>query len=165
MSSRRTIEERFWAKVYRAGPHLDKMDTPCWMWTAGRNRRGYGTFQRERPLRAHRVSWEIENGGIPDGKWVLHHCDNPSCVRPGHLFLGTHKDNMHNRSEKGRQARGERVGRAILSDAAVREIRRRYAAGGVLQQSLGDEFGVSQSMISRICRRDAWTHLPEAGNK
>lgn len=94
-----TIEDRFWSKV--------RKDDGCWEWTASVNRRGYGWLHfggkvERKALKAHRVSWEIHNGPIPDGLWVLHKCDNPRCVRPDHLFLGDRTDNMRDCAAKGR---------------------------------------------------------------
>lgn len=88
--------DRFWAKVDRSGD--------CWVWTAYRNRNGYGQFWFNRSLHlAHRVSWILTNGSIPDGLCVLHQCDNPPCVNPAHLWVGTQVENIADRDAKGRQ--------------------------------------------------------------
>lgn len=95
-------EDRFWAKVDKSGD--------CWVWTASvfRERLGYGKFQtgsnrgESRVAYAHRVSWELHFGPIPNGLFVCHHCDNPPCVRPDHLFLGTAADNVRDMDRKGR---------------------------------------------------------------
>lgn len=89
-----TLEQRFWAQI-------EKTDS-CWNWTGARNPR-YGMIKRDgRRVGAHRVSWELANGAIPQGLWVLHRCDNPRCVRPDHLFLGNRLDNMRDMGAKGR---------------------------------------------------------------
>lgn len=103
--STRPLAERFWEKVEQ-GPG-------CWEWMAGRDSAtGYGRIRIGRAgskhQLAHRVSWELANGPIPDGLWVLHHCDNPPCVNPAHLYLGTTIDNNRDRDARGRTARGER---------------------------------------------------------
>lgn len=92
---------RFWSHVDVSGE--------CWVWLGCRNHRGYGLFGVNGKCRsAHRVAYEIAHGIIPDGLFVLHRCDNPACVRPDHLWLGTHADNMNDRNVKGRTAKGER---------------------------------------------------------
>lgn len=97
--------ERFWAKVNKDGPipaHVPELG-PCWVWTAALHRRGYGWFRfNGTPTLAHRVSWELTNGPIPDGLQVLHKCDNKPCERPDHFFLGTDADNMADKTAKGR---------------------------------------------------------------
>lgn len=106
--------DRFWAKVYTDGPTLAHVAHlgQCWIWTAGRDKDGYGKIRdiNNRDLRAHRVSWEIHNGPIPDGLCVLHHCDNPACVRPDHLKLGSHADNVADKVARHRSPFGARNG-------------------------------------------------------
>jgi len=92
-----SISNRFWKKVDKSDGQGPKGQ--CWQWIASKDTCGYGLLK---PTSAHRVSWEIHNGPIPDSLSVLHRCDNPPCVRPEHLFLGTQKDNMQDRLAKGR---------------------------------------------------------------
>lgn len=110
---RKTIEERFWAKVDKDGPvpeHMPHLGA-CWVWTASKLNSGYGQFGIGGKLRyAHRLSWEMERGEIPDNLCVLHSCDNPPCVRPEHLFLGTRRENSSDCQRKGRLARGDTHG-------------------------------------------------------
>ena len=95
-SMRKTVEERFWKNV-RKGPG-------CWEWSANKNDAGYGRFWICRKgVRAHRFSLELHKGKIPEGMFVCHHCDNPGCVKPDHLFVGTQSDNMHDMQSKGRK--------------------------------------------------------------
>ena len=147
-----TIEERFtrigWT-VTTAG---------CWEWNGGRNDRGYGKISRGRvsaggPMIATRVAWEIHNGPIPDGQYVCHRCDNPPCVNPEHLFLGTRAVNNADMASKKRTANGERRPQAKLTDDQVDEIRSRYASEGISQKALGREYGVDQSTVSLIVNR------------
>jgi hypothetical protein len=148
-----SVEERFWAKVRVGAPD------ECWEWTGMRgpapNNYGF-MFKSSNPrrwYRAHRLSYELHRGPIPEGMHVCHNCDNPPCCNPAHLFLGTHADNMRDRREKGRtgaeKRRGVANGRAKLSDAQVAEIRRRHKAGES-QSALGREFRVRQGHISRL---------------
>lgn len=142
--------------------------TKCWQWTANKHWSGYGrilTGSRidgsRRYVGAHRVAWELFRGAIPEGLCVCHHCDNPSCVNPDHLFLGTLADNCKDRSQKGRNAvaLGERNGNAKLSRDQVQEIRRRYSDRGVTQKQLGREFGVSRVQIGKIVNGKLWKHI------
>jgi hypothetical protein len=162
---RATLADRFWAKVQKTDG--------CWLWTGALMSKGYGSInmgKRGVTALAPRVSWLLHYGVMPTA-WVLHHCDNPPCVRIDHLFLGDVQANADDMNAKGRgvlpkrqpthaeRARGERNGFAKLTPEQVAEIRRRYAAGGVSQQSLADEFGFGQSTISHIVLRETWAHV------
>jgi len=153
---RLTASERFWEKV-RRGPG-------CWEWQGYRDEKGYGTFHVDtarHAVKAHRFAWELAHGPLSQekvdhrGTCVLHRCDNPSCVRPDHLFLGTQTDNNRDRHAKGRsvmpknKARGERAGKAKLSNADAVAIRRLHSEG-VSQVELGRRFGVDSSNICRL---------------
>lgn len=155
MAGRRveTFEERFWSKVRKTDG--------CWLWTAYKTRTGYGKIRRgEKLVSAHRVSWELHNGPIPEGLCVLHECDNPACVNPAHLFLGTQVDNVADMVSKGRQRapEGASVGTAKLAPAQVLEIRSRQGQGQS-QRALAREFGVSKSQIGNILSGSFWRHL------
>ena len=138
---------RFWAKVAK---------TPtCWIWLAGKGGGKhvptYGRIRIDtRQYFAHRLSWQITFGMIPDGLCVLHHCDNPICVRPDHLFLGTLADNNHDMIVKGRQARGETHPYAKLTTNEVETIRQ--LVGGIPQREIAKAFHVSQQLVSCITR-------------
>jgi hypothetical protein len=111
----------------------------------------------------HRRAWTEANGPIPDGMFVLHHCDNRACSNVEHLFLGTQTDNMRDMLAKGRGSRvgprGEAHGHAKLTEAQVREIRDRYAAKGVTHDRLAKDYGVSSELIGLIVRRKIWKHV------
>lgn len=142
-----TAEERFWLRV-------NKTET-CWLWTGALDKDGYGVSLDKR---AHRHSWIIGFGPIPDGMSVLHSCDAPPCVRPGHLFLGTTRDNVDDKIAKGRQAIGERIASAKTTENDVREMRRLRSEGMKLVP-LSQQFGLSVATISHIVRRDTWRHV------
>jgi len=112
--SQGTVEERFWAKVDKAGPVVRTGLGPCWRWTSttAKHRRNYGLFklQNGRQVKAHRMAYELTSGPIPGGLMVCHHCDNPPCVNPAHLFLGTCKDNLDDMYAKDRGPTGDRNG-------------------------------------------------------
>ena len=157
----RETRDRFWKKVC-----LDLGPKSCWEWTASKLRDGYGSFKLDgRRQSAHRVAWQLVNGPIPRGEGahgtcVLHHCDNPACVRPGHLFLGTNADNVRDREEKGRgaAATGEANNAVKLTKEQVYAIR----ADTRSQRKIAADHGVSPAQVYRIKRRKNWAHLPEA---
>jgi hypothetical protein len=146
--------DHFWAKVRRGGPD------DCWEWAGARNPLGYGNFWGgSGHARAHRFAFELENGPIPAGLCVLHRCDNTSCVNPGHLFLGTMKDNTADMVAKGRArggVSGERNGKARLTVEAVIEIRSRRA---VSARALAERFGVHRHTIHAIRRGQFWKEV------
>lgn len=154
----RLLEERFWEKVDRRGPD------DCWLWTACTTDSGYGQISEgagtRKLLRAHRVSYEIENGPITDGLQVLHECDNPPCCNPNHLFLGDHQANMADMVEKQRaqHQRREQHSRVKLTDAKVAEIRRDYVRGSSThgQPALARKYNMSQTQICSIVRGEQW---------
>lgn len=130
-------------------------DKPCDVWTGSCDTHGYGHRRSGGVLKlTHRLAWEEAHGPIPSGMCVLHHCDNRPCREITHLFLGTKLDNARDRDAKGRQPpmRGERNGRACLSDADVTVMRSLDALGEASQNDLAKAFGVSHSQVNRIVR-------------
>lgn len=144
------FKRHFWSRV-------DK-DEDCWLWTGAKDSNDYGLVGRSRRmLRVHRVAWEFTYGRpIPEGLCVLHRCDNPPCVNPDHLFLGTKADNHADSVAKNRHSFGERNGMAKLTFREVRFIRKAYAAGLGTHRKLADRFGVSQDTIWKVVRRKSW---------
>lgn len=128
-------------------------DRGCWEWRGSRYPRGYGQFAAHgRNGYAHRFAYEHFHAVAPGESKVCHSCDNPPCVNPSHLFLGSTQDNSDDMRRKLREASGERAGQCKLSDRQVDEIRRRYAVGDVRQAVLAEEFGTTQSNVSLIVR-------------
>lgn len=151
-----SILDRFWSKVDKSGE--------CWIWTAAMTA-GYGSFAigsrtdgSKRRVLAHRFSWELEHGPIPEGMDALHRCDNPPCVRPAHLFLGDQIANMADMAAKGRSTFGERSGSAILTDSRVIEIKRRVA-NGESRASVARSIEISRSLVSMIVSGKRWRHV------
>ena len=146
--------ERFWDAVdCSGGPDA------CWPWMRCLRPDGYGAIKDGRKLRsAHRVAYEIAYGSIPPGMLVCHTCDNRRCVNPAHLFAGTSLDNRRDMVTKGRQCRGggENNSNARLTEVQVREIRRLYATGDVLQREIGTMYGISKSQVHRIVHGKRW---------
>lgn len=149
------VETRFWKNVDKNGP-VHPLHGQCWVWTASTNE-GYGQIwypKLGRAIKASRVSWEIHFGELPQLS-VLHKCDNPLCVRPSHLFLGTQADNLKDCRSKGRHAYGVKHGIAKLDDAKVRIIRNSKLS----RRELADKFGVSYEVICTVIWRKTWRHV------
>lgn len=153
----RSVARRFWAKVDRSGG-----PDACWPWTAGvadkAPGKNYGAFGvcSGKVMRAHRFSWMLHNGAIPEGFHVLHSCDNPSCVNPAHLRVGTNADNASDRVNRNRQGAliGEECPSAKLNEQAVKVIR--FFLGRKDRQLLARVHGVSNQLISRINLGQVW---------
>lgn len=144
--------ERFWKYV------APEPNTGCWLWTGSLLNYGYGAFSPGG--RAHRFAYSAFKGPIPEGVFVLHRCDVPSCVNPDHLFLGTRADNVADMMQKGRQPRGSRNGSAKLTPAQVLEI----FASTEKQAVLAARYGVVHTAISKIKRGHKWAHLTKANS-
>lgn len=149
-----SVECRFWSKVNIKGPN------ECWLWQTATDKNGYGKFWNGNHVRSHRVMWEIINGLIPKGFCVLHRCDTPSCCNPIHLFLGTPKDNAHDRAIKNRNCNqnGENNHKSKLTKKDIISIRI-LLAKGMLHQQIGQKYGVHKATISKIKLRTRWAHI------
>jgi len=160
----------FWSRVHRAGAQA------CWLWLGSRLPTGYGKMSfRGKAYYAHRLAWEFSRGSAPGRLCVCHTCDNPQCVNPAHLFLGSPRDNLHDAKQKGRIQSGRdhwshrmpsRVSRgsgklmsATLAEAEVLSIRTLYAAGKTTHAKLAAMFSVTDRTIGKIVRGERWKHV------
>lgn len=150
---------RFWKKVQVT--RVDDVDR-CWPWMGALHGLGYGLFRRASGpvVRAHRFSWEAEHGPIPASMAICHKCDNPQCVRPSHLFLGTIAENNADRERKGRgaQPKGERHGNAKLSAAAAVAVRAALERKTATRRQLAEQYGVSKTAIAAVATGKLWRH-------
>ena len=145
--------DRLWNRTNR--------ESGCWEWIGCKDGSGYGLISLNgKMVKTHRLAWELTYGSIPNGLFVCHHCDNPACINPEHLFLGTNKDNMQDKIKKGRRngggpAKGERNGAAKISCKDAVEIRRLHE-NGLSGRKIADKFGISDSQIFRIILNQCW---------
>ena len=134
-------------------------NTGCWEWIKCKDSDGYGIFTiGNKNYRAHRLIADHYGKDITD-KVVRHQCDNPGCVNPDHLLTGTHTDNMKDRSNRDRQAKGSNNGTSKLTESQVMDMRNRYHAGGVTIREISKEYPISEEMCGRILKRNAWRHI------
>jgi len=133
----------------------------CWLWAKSTVPKGYGQIKltgQRRQTYAHRVAYEWAKGPIPPHKQVCHTCDNPRCVNPAHLFVGTASDNLQDMKRKGRHLYGVKNSQSVLTDQKVKEILA-LSKVGVTQMDLAGRYGVSQGTISKIVLGQRWTHV------
>lgn len=148
---------RFFSKVSKG--------KSCWEWIGCLHEQGYGIARREgQKVLAHRLSWEIHFGKIPIGMEICHRCDNPKCVKPDHIFVGTHQDNMRDMMAKGRNAdmNGEKNGNHKLNAGDIKNIRSLYTTGNYSQRELAMKFDVHQTNIGHIVRANTWMDITNA---
>lgn len=148
--------------VDKFNAHVDtRGEDECWEWDGNRDRDGYGiTNYKRKRVRAHRVSWMLSRGEIPAGMCVCHRCDNPACVNPHHLFIGTIADNNHDRHRKMRDARMELASGAKLTRADVLEIIK-MRRSGTIYRVIGERFGVSWSAARNVVIGATWAGVKE----
>ncbi len=150
----RPPEERFWEKV-------QKKRRGCWEWLGGKIPDGYGSFRinKDTVTLAHRYMWELKIELIPEGMQILHHCDNPGCVRLDHLFLGTNAMNMEDKCKKGRQTRGEAHPQAKLDEDDIFDIFFLYGKRKWTPSDLAEAYEIDRSQVSDILNRKKWKHI------
>jgi hypothetical protein len=148
---------RFWSKVA-----ITADITKCWIWGASKNKKGYGHFGfNGRMYQAHRFAYKLYYGDYDEILQCLHKCDNPSCVNPNHLWLGTNTDNVLDMVAKGRNkyCKGEKNGNSKLTEKDVIEIRNIYSTGSHSFRSLAKMYGIHNSVVGDIVNRNNWKNL------
>jgi hypothetical protein len=151
-----SLEDRFWDKI------LTIPEYGCYEWAGTRTIDGYGKFfYGGKKVAAHRLAWILVHGSIPDGMCLCHKCDNPSCVRVEHLFLGTRADNNADMVRKGRHVTvsGTKQPAAKIDENKARRIRELYASGKYSQCVLAAQFGIAQANISKVVLGKSWRHV------
>jgi hypothetical protein len=150
----RYTPEKFWSNATWQGE--------CLVWNKDLHKDGYGqlTYHRKYYL-SHRLSWILTFGDIPKGLYVLHKCDNPPCINPNHLYLGTQQDNVNDMYSKHRDNNlfGSKHGMALLTEDQVREILKLYDTGTIQIKQLAERYGISKTGIYHIVHRENWKHL------
>lgn len=149
----KVLEYRFWNRVDKTGS--------CWNWIGKKNKAGYGVFslsfiEKGKRILAHRQSWLLSGKEIPEQMYICHHCDNPSCVRPDHLFIGTLDDNNQDMKMKWRHTWGIRHPQARMDPERVREIRGLWDIGLLTQTQIGNIFGIGSRAVSKIVTGIRW---------
>lgn len=151
MKISKTIEERFWNKVIKT--------KGCWIWKGAMQRGGYGVisagFWKGKIIAAHRFSWYLHSGKYPNGKVVCHKCDNPACVKPAHLYIGTHADNVKDKVSKGRQA----ILTGKLSRKDVIKIRTLCQTKEITQIEISKKYNITRQFVYRIKKRLSFKHI------
>lgn len=153
-------EVRFWRKVDLGGDH----PRGCWVWTGLRSALGYGRFVEGAGTHwfAHRFAWSLVNGAPDVGKVICHRCDNPSCVNPAHLFMGTQGDNIRDAASKGRvrlpMLRGEQHPNSKATDSRVCDARRAFAAGSS-KAEITRMLGLSKKTVTSLLTGSTWSHV------
>ena len=154
--TKRNTEPDFWARVDKSGG-----ESACWPWIGCRKATGYGVIiYQGKKWRAHRLAFFFTHKHLSPS--ICHHCDNPSCCNPVHLFAGTHEANMADmkRKNRGRSSQGEKCWLAKLNEESVKKIRAEHSLGGITYRTLGNKYGVTPDAICRIVLRKNWTHIP-----
>lgn len=151
------VEQRFWQKVEIRGADQ------CWNWKGYRDSKGYGLLTngdpKKRRVFAHRLSYRIAHGPFDANLFICHHCDNPPCVNPSHLFLGDIRANNQDKVRKGRQAKGERAHKAVLTAFKVRAIRVFYARGQYDINDIIRLYNISRSTTIALLTGKSWMHV------
>jgi len=148
-----SLQDRFMAKVF-----VPNDPDACWEWKAAKSK-GYGRFRLNGKFTyAHRFSYQFFCGEVAGGMYVCHKCDNPICVNPKHLFLGTHKENMLDRNQKNRQSKGSKNGSSKLKENDILEIRKMLNSGSTGRE-IAKQFGISYHVISKIKHGRIWSHV------
>jgi hypothetical protein len=153
---RTPLADRFFAQLGNKTP------LGCILWAGATNDAGYGVLGKGGRgggmILAHRLSWELANGPVPDGLFVLHRCDNPPCVNAGHLFVGTDQDNHDDCVSKGRQSRGEQKPNSKLTSESVHQIRCRRASGESMN-AIARSLEVDAETVRDVVRGVTWKHV------